>query len=92
MELRMGKTIRHTCEKWLRKPKANGARKGEVRPKALPPTSYDDLDVAGYDEDYSYKHSDKKLKDKGEKRLMKRMKKQGRDFRNKDNFSQMDDQ
>ena len=46
----MGKTIRHTCEKWLRKPKANGARKGEVRPKALPPTSYDDLDVAGYDE------------------------------------------
>ena len=56
----MGKTVRYASseKKQYRKPKRNGARKGEVRPKALPPNEYDDLTIAANEENWHLSHPD----------------------------------
>lgn len=87
----MGKTIRNTADKWLRRPKSNGARKGEVRPKALPPNSYDDLDVSGNFEDWALHHNDADVMDQNLKKRIKKLKREGRKMRGKDKYRNLNE-
>ena len=58
----MGKTVRFNPEQKgkkggvFRHPRRNRAEKGEVRPKALPPSSFDDLDFSANEEGWHSKH------------------------------------
>ena len=60
----MGKTVRFNPEQkgkkggQFRHPRRNGAEKGKVRPKAMPPDSYDDLQFSAYDENWHSRHPD----------------------------------
>lgn len=52
----MSNTIRNLQHAgWIRHPKRNGAVKGEVRNRAIPPNTYDDLPLSAQSEDYSYR-------------------------------------
>jgi len=82
----MGKTYRQTPENPFRKPKRNGARKGEVRRKAVPPDSWDDIPFASREEDWFSRHRDVEEFDPDFKKRMKRLKKEGREMRKKDNY------
>jgi hypothetical protein len=58
----MGKTVRFNPEQkgkkggQFRHPRRNRAEKGEVRSKALPPTSFDDVDFSAYEENWHSRH------------------------------------
>lgn len=58
----MGKTVRFNPENkgkkgdQFRNPRRNRAVKGEVRPKALPPSSFDDVGFSAYDENWHGRH------------------------------------
>ena len=60
----MGKTVRFNPETkgkkrgLVRHPRRNRAEKGEVRPRALPPSDYDDLQFSAYEEDWYSRHPD----------------------------------
>ena len=85
----MGKTYRNvpiSDKKQGRKPKRNRARKGEVRPNALPPNKYDELNIAGREEYWFYSHPDIEEYDPEFKKKIKRLKQQGRKMRRKDIF------
>ena len=59
----MGKTVRFDPSNKgkkgvVRNPRRNRAVKGEVRPNALPPSSFDDLDFSAYEENWHSRHPD----------------------------------
>ena len=70
----MGKTVRFDPKKkgkeggLFRKPRRNRAEKGEVRPTALPPSSFDDLQFAAYEENWHSRHPETEAFDPALKR------------------------
>lgn len=60
----MGKTVRFNPENkgkkgdQFRHPRRNRAVKGEVRPKSVPPDSFDDVLFSAYEEDWHSRHPD----------------------------------
>lgn len=70
----MGKTVRFNPEikgkkkGLVRHPRRNRAEKGEVRPKAVPPSDYDDLQFAAYDENWHSRHPETEAYDPDLKR------------------------
>lgn len=79
----MSRTIRAKSDKIFRKPKRNRADKTLDRFKAVPPDAWDDLVIAGRDEDWFLK-KDKDHPSASFKKKMKKMKKEAREFRKKD--------
>ena len=69
----MGKTVRFDPSNKgkkgvVRNPRRNRAVKGEVRPNALPPSSFDDVDFSAYEENWHSRHPDVEAVDPALKR------------------------
>ena len=72
----MSRTFRKTPTfKQNRQPKRNNARKGEVRPKALPPDSWEELGIAAVEEDWHSKHKNNKVGHRSEQWTVKNRRK-----------------
>ncbi len=83
---KMGKTIRNTEGKWLRTPKGNRGRKNNLRPKAVPPTDWDDLDVAGYSEDWGLTHEEVSDSNRDFNKKKKSLKREAKRLNRKESF------
>jgi len=94
----MGKTVRFNPENkgkkgdQFRHPRRNRAEKGMVRPKALPPDSFDDLNFSSYEENWHAKHPEQEPFDPMLKRNKSKWREEARKMRNKNHdWQEFDD-